>query len=129
MLNATELRNGLGQFYGTERYHKITLTNRILATDGVAWLCENAECYWLADLIASAQLIKRIRQDGVFQSWKLKVNNRVGVVTCDDGNGNVLYIQEVPYTDFPLDEITLWVEACEDPDGNLIKILLLPSEH
>ncbi|MCK1641665.1 hypothetical protein IVA95_30010 [Bradyrhizobium sp. 157] len=43
-------------------------------------------------------------------------------LVCDDGNdkGAVIYSEDIDFTDFPLDQITIWVE------GNVI---LLPSEH
>nr|WP_283808573.1 DUF6876 family protein [Bradyrhizobium japonicum] len=42
------------------------------------------------------------------------------MLTCDDGNGNIVHSERLDRTDFPLDEVDLWVE------GNVI---LLPSEH
>ena len=50
----------------------------------------------------------------------LKFDMESKIVRIEDGNKNVLYTQEIHYTDFPLDEITIWVE------GNIV---LLPSEH
>jgi len=29
-------------------------------------------------------------------------------LACGDGNHAVVYAQETPFTDFPLDEVTLW---------------------
>ena len=128
MLNATELRQGLGQFYGTERYHRLTLGNAILATDGVAWLAQNAECFWLVDEIAWGQLDRKVNREE-FQVWNLKVQDRSAVLTCENGNGRTVFTKEITYTDFPLNEITLWVEIGGDPDGNITRVILLPSEH
>jgi hypothetical protein len=46
-----------------------------------------------------------------------------GKVTCENGNGRVLAEQEIPLTDFPLSEITLYVT--DEPDQYVV---LLPSE-
>jgi len=35
-------------------------------------------------------------------------NDRAGTLTCDDGNGNIVYRQERDFTDFPLPEIALY---------------------
>jgi len=42
------------------------------------------------------------------------------VAIADDGNGNELLRQAIPYTDFPLDEITLYLTE---------RTLLLPGEY
>ena len=34
--------------------------------------------------------------------------DQTGAVTCDDGNGRVVFSKELEYTDFPPDGITLW---------------------
>ena len=56
-----------------------------------------------------------------FQVWKLTVNaDQTGVLTCDDGNGRVVFRKALEYTDFPPDGITLYFT------NNRI---LLPSEY
>jgi hypothetical protein len=41
--------------------------------------------------------------------WKLTVrDDHSATVVCDDGNDNIIYTQNVEYTDFPLDEIKLY---------------------
>ena len=50
----------------------------------------------------------RVAQED-FQVWKLQVRaDRSATVLCDDGNGNVVYTQEIPFTDFPLDEVNAY---------------------
>lgn len=124
-MNATEIQNGLAGFSGTEHYHRLSMFGGLKATDGVAWLAQNAECYWLMDEIGIAQTMKKIRsnpdlQD--FQVWKLTVEDSVGTLTLEDGNDNrdVVLSKRIPYTDFPLPKITIWVEG---------KVMLLPNEH
>lgn len=41
-------------------------------------------------------------------------------MVCEDGNDNVVFSKEIPYTDFPLDAITLWFAN---------STIYLPNEH
>jgi hypothetical protein len=43
-----------------------------------------------------------------------------GVLTCDDGNGNVVFTKEIEFTDFPLSEIRFYYAD---------STILLPSEY
>ena len=53
--------------------------------------------------------------------WTLKVKEaRSATLTCDDGNGNVVFSKAITFTDFPLPEITLWFAN---------NTIYLPSEH
>jgi len=56
-----------------------------------------------------------------FQVWKLVVRpDNTAALTCNDGNYNVVFTQEIPFTDFPLDEITFYFTN---------NVIYLPSEH
>jgi hypothetical protein len=77
--------------------------------------------YWLLDKIALAQRYAKRVAGEEFQVWTLKVkDDRTAQLTCDDGNGNVVYAKRIPFTDFPLEEISLYY--CD-------KTILLPSEY
>jgi hypothetical protein len=121
MKTVEEIENGLSQCYCTSQYHKHWLGK--LYTDGVKFLIDSADAHWLLDLIFSYDR----REE--FQVWKMVVTRKIvqgrnktcAVVTMKTDSGKPILIQQkIPFTDFPLDEITLWVE-----DG----VLLLPSEH
>lgn len=117
MKTKEELENNLAHFTGSEEYHKFNPFTKLVATDGVMYLAKEAQCFWLLDILASVQGMKAIRGKDM---QVLIFNKSKGEVRIEDGNKNVLYTQEIKYTDFPLDEITIWVE------GNVV---LLPSEH
>ena len=130
---AAELEAELPHFTGTEEYHRIVypwLRNTdFLLTDGAKHLADKAgvisgSAYWLIDLIASYQREKPVKGEP-FQVWKLTVKESVGKVTCDDGNGRVLATQDISYTDFALDEITLYVTS-DDFNGIVV---MLTSEY
>ena len=113
----------LAQFYGTSQWYKGPFS-RFSMTDGIFFLTENGAA-WLIDVLASYQGAKLDRQTEGFQLWKLKVTDGSAVVTCQaDSNTPNLVKQEIPYTDFPLDEITLYVEG----EGSN-RVCLLTSEH
>jgi hypothetical protein len=129
MLNATELKAGLAGFYGTDGYHKLSIFPGLVATDGVAWLCKNADCYWLFDEIALAQRLPAIRNNEMLQDiqfWQLTVNDGSAVLVCCEDEGKPVYEKEIPMTDFPLPEQKIWVGP--GPEGTY-KVALLPAEH
>ena len=47
-INAIQLEQELGNFTGTEYHYRIR--PNLLGTDGVKYLAEQAECFWLLDL-------------------------------------------------------------------------------
>jgi hypothetical protein len=84
-------------------------------------LAEQGGAYWLLDIIAIAQQhVTRVALEE-FQTWKLQVRaDRSATVFCEDGNGNIVYTQEIPFTDFPLDEVKLYFAN---------NVIHLPSEY
>jgi hypothetical protein len=61
------------------------------------------------DEIAFAQKGEKAVAAEEFQVWALKVNaDHTATLTCGDGNDKTVYLKEIPFTDFPADEITLW---------------------
>jgi hypothetical protein len=80
-----------------------------------------AGAYWFLDEIAIIQPHDKCVAAEEFQVWKLVVrSDSTGVLTCEDGNGNIVFSKEIEYTDFPLDEISLWFAN---------NVIYLPSEH
>jgi len=116
-MNRKNLEN-LSQFTGTENYYPYNFG--IMLTDGIKYLADNADCYWLLDIVASYQFNKEL-ENAPFQIWELKAKNEKGIVTCkEDSNMPEIVKQKIPYTDFPLAKIKLYLI-----DG----VLMLPSEY
>lgn len=118
-----DLKTELQMFTGTEKYHKLTPLP-LLATDGVAYLTQKAGCFWLIDAIASYQA--KIVDEG-FQIWILKKTGSKAVLTCREDYSEKepdkykpIITQHIDYTDFPLDEIKIYV---------IDNVALLPSEY
>jgi hypothetical protein len=95
-------------------------TRRFVYTPGVDHLAREARAYWLIDLIASHCRNPKIVSEE-FQVWTLTLHaNRSATLSVTDGNNGELLRREIHRTDFPLDDITLYLT-----DGTL----LLPSEY
>ena len=64
--------------------------------------------HWLLDEIAFAQRADKRVAAEAFQVWKLSVNaDRTATLTCEDGDGNVVFSKPIAYTDFPIEDIVL----------------------
>ncbi len=112
----------LARFQGTENHYKHWL-GYFKYTDGVKYLADKAGAYWLIDDIASHQLDARVQNDEMlqqFQIWQLSVQENSGVLTLLRDTDDPMLTQEIKYTDFPLDEIKLYLNE---------KVLMLPSEY
>ena len=78
----------LDQFIGSEQWYRHGLVRSITYTDGAKYVADHGGAYWLLDEIALAQKFNAAVKAELFQVWKLAVNDRRGLLTCDDGNGN-----------------------------------------
>jgi hypothetical protein len=116
-LSKAELRN----FTGSEHWYRHGLVRTILFTDGAKYVADEGGAYWLLDEIAFAQKGEKAVAAEEFQVWVLKVNaDRTATLSCGDGNNNTVYTKEIPLTDFPAIEVTLWFAN---------NTIYLPSEH
>lgn len=115
----------LSQFSGTENWHQYNaIMPKVLLTDGALYVATEGGAFWLMDIVGSAQLNKRVKGEA-FQVWTLKVSpDNSALVTCEDGNGEEVYRQAIPFTDFELAEFELYASS---EDGYLI--ILLPGEY
>jgi len=114
----------LAQFIGSETAYR-HWTGRLVYTEGVQFLAEKGGAYWLVDAIASYQPDRRITSRpelADFQLWELAVHeDRSARLTVRaDSDRPAVIAQDIPFTDFPLERVTLYV--CNGT-------LLLPSEY
>ena len=122
MLPKNEILETLSSFYGTEAYHP-TIIKNVIITDGVKYVADSCQAYWLIDLMASYNV----------QLKKDKVHGVVVKVTCQDGlvkleginmyNDHVEFAREFISSDFPLDEIAFYLV-----DNESAWVIALPSE-
>jgi hypothetical protein len=119
--NAELIKSDLSQFSGSENWYRHGINRKVLFTDGAKYIADEGGAYWLLDEIAIIQPHNKAVAAEEFQVWKLAVrHDRTATLTCDDGNGRIVYTKEIEFTDFPLDEITLWFTN---------NTIYLPSEH
>jgi hypothetical protein len=113
-LTAQEFQSALRNYSGSENlYFDKTPLGRIEYTDGIRFLRQNG-CAWLIDAIASYQTHDFKAADDR-QFWKLRVDlvTRSAKLICDDGIDNVRVTQDIPYTDFLLSQLDIYVEISE----------------
>lgn len=118
----TLTESDLAQFTSTEHLYRHALVRHIRFTDGILYVAEAGGAHWLLDLIACAQLEPTVAAEP-FQFWTLRVfEDESGELSCTDGNGNgnLLKLEEIDYTDFPMKKIEIY---CTD------NTILLPSEY
>ncbi len=121
-METTEIKQALDNFKGTSQYylHYFPGELKLLLTDGCDYIREKCEANWLFDSILSYQLKSQIREEP-FQVWKLqKQPDETWHLLCEDGNKKVIAVQSIEYSDFPLEEIVIWLV-----DG----VAMLPSEY
>jgi len=123
----------LSQFTGDLVRYRHGLNRRVIYTPGVQFLAERAGAYWLIDVIASyltpAFIEQAARADvriAEMQFWRLDVSeDGTAVVTARADTGCEPFVsQEIPFTDFPLEFVSVWTAF----DGEHWT-LYLPSEH
>ncbi len=111
----------LRQFTGSEHWYRHALNRQVLFTDGAKYVADAGGAYWLLDEIALAQRYDARVAAEAFQCWKLAVRpDQTATLTCEDGNGHAVLTKQLAYTDFPLDDITLYFTN---------NVIYLPSEH
>ena len=111
----------LAQFTGSENWYRHGINRRVLFTDGAKYVADQAGAHWLLDEIAIIQPHNVRVAAEEFQVWTLTVNaDQTAVLTCEDGDGNVVYTKQIEFTNFPPDGITLYFTN---------NTILLPREY
>lgn len=116
----TSLKQELRHFSGSESFFVHPLFKGFVYTEGVKHLAEKGNAYWLIELVLSHQYGAKIKTER-FQVWQIEVHEDDSFsVKVEDGNKCSIHSEEHPFTDLPLNSITLWLVQ---------NILLLPSEY
>ena len=115
-----EIQDIIAHAIGTMQYHKFSAFPSFpIITDGIKSVADAAGAYWLLDVIGSYQHDPKL--DKAFQVWVLTVDLKKCTGVVRGFNDSTLIItQEIEYTDFPLEEIKLFLM-----DG----VILLPNER
>ena len=101
-IKSSDLSNLMSYCYGTEHYY----TNPIYSfkyTDGIKIFCENAQSYWLLDIVNSVcRFYKRMHQDLIIIKLIVNQDNKASI-TFEDTLG-IFFSQIIPFTDCPKGE-------------------------
>ncbi len=119
-MNTQELQSALSHFTGTEKYHRVL--PRLVITDGVEYLANTANSYWLVTAIYSHLVTQPIHSE--FVVARLVVSGKTANLVLDDGNDQVISEQYIEYTDFPLEQVTIYCSY-----QSRYWVLLLASEY
>ena len=119
-----EILKELGNFSGTENYYKSSFGSLSL-TDGMQYLREALNCYWLIDIVESVQHLPKIKENSDFILWRIIVNKDKSFLVeafrdMPYNADNLLYSQKAEYTDFKLEGYEFY--QCKD-------VLLLKGEY
>ena len=124
--------NDLDKFTGTLQYFKASVLYDLNLTDGINYLRNELNCFWLIDIVGSIQNLNKIKENYSFIIHKIKVNEDKSFIfkSYKDYNSDLteqendlkylLYEQKSEYTDFKLNEFEFYQV------GN---VLLLKSEY
>lgn len=107
-------------YYGSYEFIRTLFS---LLTEGVYFMCEELQCYWLIDVINS--YIPSLEIDEFYVcKFILNEDKQSGTFTIDDGDDNILITQEIIFTD-----ITANVRLFLTTAPNNESVILLPSEY
>lgn len=110
----------LSQFTGTGCYYR--LSRLCVITDGVKYLADAAGAYWLLDA-ADSYLVELGTEDW-FVLVRLVTTDGSAVLTLEDGNGQLRAQQQIPHTDFPIQQQLIYA-AWDSQQW----VMMLPSEY
>jgi hypothetical protein len=136
-----QLKRNLDGFYATGEWHQHRTIARysVFLTDGALYLAEHGgagatSAFWLMDVIASYQGEKQMKRIENPQLWKIECSGkgckRSCVVSCGNNAERPIIRQEIPYTNFLLNEYELYASLEPfDESGRLGLIISLIAER
>lgn len=114
------LVKSLASFNNIEYYYSINRFYKGIMSDGVQFLKDEFDAYWLVDLIESLQKKPQVKKE-LFQIWRLKINDdKTGTIVATTKQEELILERHIGFVEFPSAGITIW----RDHD-----LLLLPNEY
>ena len=121
MKSQDQIKFSLRQFTGSSTFTKFSpLFPNVVLTEGAEYLADECGAYWLMDMIASH--LPSLPLEEYWAIAILTVDGGKALFTlADDSPATKVYaMQGIDYTDFPLDEIKLYVSY----DGEFWYVML-----
>jgi len=121
-LEKQEIENQLPYFTGTTKWYRVSKQPPILLTEGTKFLLDSCGMYWfLSDFVILCLLMDNVKDESfIVFSLDVDLESKEALVKIGDGNNNILYQQEIQYTDCPLDKVKMYYSN---------EVLMLPSEY
>lgn len=104
-----DLKEALRDFTGSEQFTRYSpmLFPKLIITEGLKFLAEEAGAYWLLDVVGSHLPSVKDRFAVVHLN---RYGNRALFHITDDDPANITYCeQDIEFTDFPLEEIKMYL--------------------
>lgn len=119
MKDVERFRREIGTYTGSSHFFRHPMFPNYLYTEGVKFMADTLEAYWLIDHVMALQLEAPLRNYR-FQVWEIQVRaDTSATITATNRAGRVIKTTEFELTDFPLASFTLWWNQ---------QLLLLPRE-
>lgn len=109
----------LAQFNGTETWYRDRLSG-ILYTEGVQYISDKGAHWFISDTLINISMLPELSNQDFLHIQVKKTEETKAVYTIDDGNNNILYKQEIPFTDLNVEKLRLFFSN---------NVLMLPSEY
>lgn len=124
---AHEIKEDMSHRFCTDTWWKHPMFSKLFGqdityTDGVKMIAEKADAYWLIDKVIGDIYDMELYKHGRLIEIRLDVDieNSTGKLSYVDGDYNALNEVEIPFTDFPMEHLKLWMSN---------SVLLLPCEY
>ncbi len=122
-------------FYGTENWYQHALDKSVVFTDGIKWLREKLNCFWLIDDIVLQSRRLRNRENTFMALEFTNPTECEGKLSITDGKSNTLKNIDYEFTD-----LSVSIHANNNRDNVILLylildegmdkfVLMLPSEY
>lgn len=125
-----DLKQSLKQFTGSCHWYQ-TKQKKFLYTDGIKYLIDHTNAYWLIDLVRSYQQIPEYHSLPL-QVWHLETdkNTKDGIIIMKGGKGMIEHVRhQLKNITFPLTTFEFYVTSDYAMKGYLQKIMMLKTEY
>jgi hypothetical protein len=118
----------LEQFTGSEYFFSHWGNSNMVYTEGIKYLAEKANCYWLIDEIALVLLPRLLLE---YKDWFYSIELKAyaensAIIKVGDGNNKTHFKHKINWTDFPVLEKPVQLYLCDSSNNYC---LMLPREY
>ena len=114
--NPGELYNSVG----SQKWHRHSINRKVLYTDRVKLIVEEANAIWLLDKIILAQKWLAYLEADALQVWTLSISDADAMLLCVTANGILQFEKCLERADFPTTRIVLYF---------VDNVIMIPSEY